>query len=91
LLKDLAELLSSRKTALSQVWWGHVYNPSFPGGRIRRTESSRPTWVKVVRPCLKNKISKKAGNIAKVAEHLPTMCEALGPFPSTTKYQNKKC
>jgi hypothetical protein len=36
---------------------GHAYNPSYSGGRGRR--SSKPAWAKVMRPYLRNKKKEK--------------------------------
>jgi hypothetical protein len=54
----------------------------------RRIISSRPALAKLVRPCLKNK---KAGGVAQVVEHLPSICEAQDSIPSTVKKKEKLC
>jgi hypothetical protein len=51
----------------------------------RRMESSRLDETKLLRPCLKNKIQKRAGGMAQVVEQLPSMLETLGSIVSTRK------
>jgi hypothetical protein len=56
----------------------------------RRMESSRLDETKLLRPCLKNKIQKRAGGMAQVVEQLPSMLETLGSIVSTRKKKKKE-
>jgi hypothetical protein len=48
--------------------------------------SLSPTWAKLARSCLKNKVqNQRTGSMAQVVEHLPKMCEALSLTHSTAK------
>jgi hypothetical protein len=54
----LLEILKSRQGLVNRD-----YNPSYLGGRGRRSESSRPAWTKVVMRLSKSKIKTKQLNV----------------------------
>jgi hypothetical protein len=64
----------------------HACIPSYLVGRDKRITSLRHIQAKLVRPDLKNKIqNERARGMALVEEPLPSVCEALGLIPNTSK------
>jgi hypothetical protein len=70
----------------SQAWWSlpKILAAWEAEAGDRRMESWRPAWVRLVRLCHKNKMTR---DVAKVEEDLLSKTEALG---SNLKYCNQK-
>jgi hypothetical protein len=67
----------------------HVCNPSYLGGRDVRIMSSRPAQSKVV-GLSPNKILKKIGGIAQMAEYIPSIA-FVRPCVQSPVLKKKKC
>jgi hypothetical protein len=65
------------------------YNPSHSEDGRQENLEYEASREKLARPCLKNYI-KRAGVIAQVVDHLPSMHEATSSIPSTAKLKKKK-
>jgi hypothetical protein len=64
----------------------HTCNSNNSGSRIRRTANLRSAQAKLGRPFSptppKKNTNKRAGFVAQVVKHLPSMCGVLGSIPS---------
>jgi hypothetical protein len=63
----------------------YVYNPSYLGGRGRKTTVQRQLQAKNARPCLKNKV-KRLGEMAQMVEQLAGKLESWVQSLTLHKY-----